>query len=109
MRHICINVDSDLVPYRMIELQIAGLSEVEFELQGVEVHCGAGDGLQAEGGAGEVDVLGDVACIHCSEFVVGGAVIVLVGDLCQCVGLGIVEADTSLGADVNLHILHVDG
>ena len=41
----------------MVEFQITGVSEVEFTLQSVEVHRGTGDGLETEGGAGEVDVL----------------------------------------------------
>ena len=44
----------------MIEFQIAGLGEIEFALQGVEVHRGTGNGLETKGGAGEVDVLRDV-------------------------------------------------
>ena len=119
----------------MIELQITGLGEVELSLQGIVVHRATGDGLQAEGCAGEVDVLRDIAGIHCSIAVVGRTVTVLgadkdegdgsrlrkiltacngfaqvlVGYFRQRVGLRIVEADTCLGADVDLHVLHVDG
>ena len=119
----------------MVEFQITGVGEVEFALQRIEVHGGTGDGLQAEGGAGQVDVLRDIAGIHGSEFVVGSTVgvlgadederdgsrlgksltagnglkQVLVGDFGQRVGLGVVEADTILGAYIHLDVLHIDG